>query len=120
MYWWYKETVWQPELLNRRLSTVETSVTKINDLVRCLGGVVISIRKSLPWINSDIVRILRKRDYYFRISKFSSSTSAPRKFRLFRNSAVSLIRKAKSTLLKAMHVCHHPNPEGVLVYLQYS
>ena len=74
----------------------------LSTMSTCIPSRTITIKKSLPWINSDIVRVLRKRDYFFRLAKASFSPSARLKYCNFRNKAVSLVRKAKSTFLKAM------------------
>ena len=87
------------ELLPKSLADIDSHWKSqfLNAMSSCIPSRVISIRKSLPWINSDIVRVLRKHDYYFRLAKTSCSSSACSKFRHFRNKAVSLVRKAKST-----------------------
>ena len=68
----------------------------------CIPSRVISIKKSLSWINADIIRVMRKRDHFFRVAKSLQSSTAYRKYRQLRNNVVSLIRKAKSDFIKVM------------------
>ena len=68
----------------------------------CIPSRVVSIKKSLPWLNANIVRILRKRDYLLRLAKNTNSETIRSKYCHFRNLAVSAVRKAKYSFLKSM------------------
>ena len=74
----------------------------MNIMSTCIPSRIITIKKSLPWINTDIIRVMRKRDHFFRLAKSLHSCSAYRKYRQLRNNVVSLIRKAKSDFLRVM------------------
>ena len=68
----------------------------------CIPSRVIRIRKSLSWLNADIVRILRKRDHLLRLTKTTNSETIHRKYCHFRNVAVSALHKAKHSYLMSM------------------
>ena len=65
----------------------------------CIPSKVVTIRKSLPWLNVDIIRLLKKRDYFHRLIKTTNSETIRRKYR---NTAVSAVRKAKHSFLMSM------------------
>ena len=74
---------------------------------RCVPSRIVTIRKTLPWLSADIMRVMKKRDYFLRLYKSTGSLRLQRKFCLLRNKVVSLVRKAKSSFLKNMTASIH-------------
>lgn len=62
---------------------------------RCIPSRTITVKKSLPWLDADIMHLLKKRDYFHRLAKSTGSSKIHRKFCYFRNKAVSMVHKAK-------------------------
>lgn len=69
---------------------------------RCIPSRTITIRKSVPWLSADIVRLLKKRDHFLHLYISTGSLSVHWKFCLLRNKAVLMVRKAKHTFLATM------------------
>ena len=111
--WSYKSADWAQahELLTSNLpadisleSDVDTVWTswKTQFLAAMSTCIPSRIKKSLPWLNADIIRLIGKRDHLRRLAKSTSSEAICRKYRRFRNLAVSTIRKAKNSFLQSM------------------
>ena len=68
----------------------------------CIPSRIIKIKKSLPWLNAEIIRTMKKRDYFHRLAKSTDSHSIHRKYCAFRNLSVTMVRKAKYTFINLM------------------
>ena len=56
---------------------------------------VCRVKKSLPWISSEVLNLFRKRDIAFSQFNATNSNFYLNKFRLLRNKSVSVLRKSK-------------------------
>ena len=68
----------------------------------CIPSRIIKIKKSLPWLNAEIIRTMKKRDYFHRLAKSTDSHSIHRKYCALRNLSVTMVRKAKYTFINLM------------------
>ena len=71
-------------------------------MTNCIPSRVVNVRKSIPWLNTDCIRIIRKRDHFYRLTKSTNSETICGKYRHFRNMAVTTVPKAKHSFLRSM------------------
>ena len=67
----------------------------LNTLTRHIPSRICKVKKSLPWLSSDLFKLLRKHDIAFSKYKANSSSSNRSNFKSLRNKCVSAVRKAK-------------------------
>ena len=61
----------------------------------CIPQVVAKSKKTLPWLNKQIIQILLKRNACYRVVKKTDNPSVRCKYKSLRNKVVGLIREAK-------------------------
>ena len=71
-------------------------------MCRCIPSRNITIKKTIPWLDADLTRLLRERDYHHCLAKCTGSSNTYHKFCQLRNKAVSMVSKAKHTFLKTI------------------
>ena len=86
---------------------IDTVWTKWNDVFMtimdsCIPKATISTNRNLPWMNHNIKKKLRKRNWVYRKAKKTDCPSLRTKYKSLRNELVHLIRKAKKDHLKKM------------------
>ena len=70
---------------------------------------VCRVKKSLPWLSSDIFKLFRKRDIAFSQYKVTKSNFYLSKYRLLRNKSIAGLRKAKFEFFKSLaSLIHSP------------
>ena len=74
----------------------------LNETLSSILSRIVKIRISPSWLNAEIIRTLRKRHYFHRLAKASSSNLFSHKYRLLRNFAISMVQKAKFAFRKSM------------------
>ncbi|XP_064393634.1 uncharacterized protein LOC135341084 [Halichondria panicea] len=113
--WLYSRADWDSvnaELLSD--STTTHSFTDINSalsqwknsflsvLSRHIPRRLVSTRKHIPWLTTEIIRLLRRRDCSHSRAKALNTESSWSKFRSLRNRSVAAVRAAKWAFLKSL------------------
>ena len=73
--------------------------TFLEIMSKCIPKKEIYIRPSIPWLNTTLLRKIRKRNYYFQRSKYFRSQYYITKYKQLRNELVKDLRAAKSAYL---------------------
>ena len=63
---------------------------------RCIPKAQVPKRKNLPWLTKDIVRLIRRRNYYYRRYQRSKCSKDKLKYQSLRNKVVNMLRDSKS------------------------
>ena len=82
----------------------------LNTMSNCVPNKLITVRRSLPWLNKELMSLFRKRD---RAHHYAKQTNLPQNwstFRKLRNKATSALRSAKRDFFKDLSSKLH-NPK---------
>ena len=77
-----------------------------NIMEQCIPRKVLPAQKNLPWLNSDLLQAIRKRNVLFRAYKHTGSVNKLIQYKTLRNT-ISAIRYAKRKFLNNLHHVDH-------------
>ena len=77
--------------------------TFLNVMESCIPNAVIPTRHNLPWLNKEIVQLIRKRNLLFRRAHKSGNRDDQEKFKQLRYRVVSKLRSAKTKFFTNLH-----------------
>ena len=63
---------------------------------RCIPKAQVPKRKNLPWLTKEIVRLIRRRNYYYRRYQRLKCSKDKLKYQSLRNKVVNMLRDSKS------------------------
>ena len=77
--------------------------TFLNIMESCIPKAVLPTRHNLPWLNKEIVQLIRKRNLLFRRAHKSGNRDDQEKFKQLRKRVVSKLRSAKTKFFTNLH-----------------
>ena len=75
----------------------------LNIISKCIPKTALPRRRNLPWINSDILRAIKRRNSLLRAYKRSGSPFKLQQYKCARNRIVTEVRKAKLLFFDHLH-----------------
>ena len=82
-------------------SNLKSSFLDIMD--SCIPKAILPTRHNLPWLNKEIVQLIRKRNLLFRRAHKSGNKNDQEKFKQLRNKVVSKLGSAKKEFFSNLH-----------------
>ena len=82
-------------------SSIENSWSRWKDaflaiMERCIPKAQVPNRKNLPWLTKEIVRLIRKRNYYYRRYQRGRWAKDQQKYKSLRNKVITMLRDSKA------------------------
>ena len=69
----------------------------------CVPNVQLPNRRNLPWLTKDIVRTIKKRNYYYRLAREHGRSEDCDRYKCLRNDVVSALRLGKATFFNTLN-----------------
>ena len=77
--------------------------TFLDIMEQCIPRAILPCRKNLPWMNKEIIQLIRKRNLYFRKAHRSGNDGDRMIFKKLRNTVVAKLRHNKKAFFVRMH-----------------
>ena len=69
----------------------------MTSMANCIPRKVVPVKNRTPWINRDLIKLIKKREHLYHRFKTSKCRNWLVKYKSLRNNIVSLLREAKSS-----------------------